>query len=106
MKLNNEGFQNLHYSLNNRNHQAKEKQIGSICSKNRGIPDMHTGSLWGGKGRYEDFDIEETPWPVSASELYRLSDRRLSAKLVSTFADREMSRSQRNGSLKAVISLL
>jgi CBS-domain-containing membrane protein len=29
----------------------------------------------------------KTPWPESASELYRPSDRRLSAKLVSTFAD-------------------
>jgi hypothetical protein len=28
------------------------------------------------------------PWPVSASELYRPSNRRLSAKLVSTFADK------------------
>jgi hypothetical protein len=29
-----------------------------------------------------------SPWPESASELYRPSDRRLSAKLVPTFADR------------------
>jgi hypothetical protein len=29
-----------------------------------------------------------TPWPYSASELYRASDRRLSAKLVPAFADR------------------
>jgi hypothetical protein len=29
-----------------------------------------------------------TPWSESASELYRPSDRRLSAKLVPTFADR------------------
>jgi hypothetical protein len=29
-----------------------------------------------------------TPWPESASELYRLSDRLLSAKFVPTFADR------------------
>jgi hypothetical protein len=28
---------------------------------------------------------KETPWPQSASELYRPSDRRLSAKLVPTF---------------------
>jgi hypothetical protein len=32
--------------------------------------------------------LKKTPWPESASELYRPSDRRLSAKLVSTFADR------------------
>jgi hypothetical protein len=31
---------------------------------------------------------KKTPWPESASELFRLSDSRLSAKLVSTFADR------------------
>jgi CBS-domain-containing membrane protein len=31
---------------------------------------------------------KKTPWPESASELYRPSDRRLSEKLVPTFADR------------------
>jgi hypothetical protein len=30
----------------------------------------------------------QTPWPESASELYRPRDRRLLAKLVPTFADR------------------
>jgi hypothetical protein len=30
----------------------------------------------------------ETPWPEYASDLYRPSDRRLSAKLVPTFSDR------------------
>jgi hypothetical protein len=37
-----------------------------------------------------DYDLhnKQTPWPESASELYRPSDRRLSAKLVPTFADR------------------
>jgi hypothetical protein len=44
-----------------------------------------------------------TPWPESASELYRPSDRLLSAKLVPTFADRGVSRSQRGGSPTAVI---
>jgi hypothetical protein len=39
-----------------------------------------------------------------ASELYRPSDRRLSAKLVPTFADRGVSRSQRDGPPTAVIS--
>jgi hypothetical protein len=32
---------------------------------------------------------KQTPWSESGSELYRPSDSRLSAKLVSTFADRE-----------------
>jgi hypothetical protein len=32
--------------------------------------------------------FEGTPWPESASELYRPSERRLSTKLVLTFADR------------------
>jgi hypothetical protein len=41
-------------------------------------------------------------WPESASELYRPNDHRLSAKLVPTFVERErereVPRSQRNGS--------
>jgi hypothetical protein len=41
-----------------------------------------------------------TPWPQSESELYRPSDRRLSAKLVPTFADRMAPRGQRDGSLR------
>jgi hypothetical protein len=38
---------------------------------------------------YEYKKKEQTPWSESASELYRPSDRRLSAKLVPTSADRE-----------------
>jgi hypothetical protein len=47
-------------------------------------------SLWWGfieknnKSKLE----KKTPWPESASELYRPSDRRLSAKLSPNFADR------------------
>jgi hypothetical protein len=37
---------------------------------------------------------KQTPWPESARELYRPSDRRLSAKLLPTFADIGVSRSQ------------
>jgi hypothetical protein len=44
-----------------------------------------------------------TPWPESANELYRPGDSHLSEKLVPTFAGRG-SRSQRGGSLTAVIS--
>jgi hypothetical protein len=43
--------------------------------------------------------LKETPWSESASEPYRLNDRRLSAKLVPTFADRGVPRGQRDGSL-------
>jgi hypothetical protein len=32
--------------------------------------------------------VEKSPWPESARELYRPSDRRLSAMLVPTFADK------------------
>jgi hypothetical protein len=39
------------------------------------------------------------PWPVSASELYRPSDRRLSVKLVPTLAERGVPSGQRDGSL-------
>jgi hypothetical protein len=31
---------------------------------------------------------KQTPWPESVSELYRPSDRSMSAKLISTFVDR------------------
>jgi hypothetical protein len=48
-------------------------------------------SLW---GRTSFLYNRQTPWPQSASELYRPSDRRLSAKLVSTFADRRVSSGQ------------
>jgi hypothetical protein len=36
-----------------------------------------------------NIEQKQTPWPESASELYRPSDRRLSTKLVSPSADRE-----------------
>jgi hypothetical protein len=48
---------------------------------------------------------KQTPWSESASELYRPSDRRLSAKLVPTFANRGVSRGQSDGSLTAEISV-
>jgi hypothetical protein len=38
--------------------------------------------------RVHSMPRKKTPWPESANELYRPSDRRLSAKLVPTFADR------------------
>jgi hypothetical protein len=46
-----------------------------------------------------------TPWLDSASELYRPSDRLLSATLVPTFAGRGVSHGQCGGSLTAVISV-
>jgi hypothetical protein len=44
--------------------------------------------------------LKKTPWPESAIELYRPSDRRLSAKLVPTFADRGVPRGRGDGSLQ------
>jgi hypothetical protein len=41
-----------------------------------------------------------TPWPESTSELYRPKYRRMSAKLVPNFADRGVSRCQRDESLR------
>jgi hypothetical protein len=46
---------------------------------------------------------KQTPWPESANELYRPRDRRLSVKLVPTFADGGVSRSQRGDFPTAVI---
>jgi hypothetical protein len=48
---------------------------------------------------------KRTQWPESASELYRPSDRRLSAKLVLALVDRGVLRSQLSGSLMGVISV-
>jgi hypothetical protein len=49
---------------------------------------------------------KKAPWPGSTRELYRLSDRRLSVKLLPTFANRGVSRSPRGGSPTTVISFL
>jgi hypothetical protein len=46
-----------------------------------------------------------TPWLESEGELYRPNNRRLSAKLVPTFADRGMSHGQCGGSPTAIISV-
>jgi hypothetical protein len=48
---------------------------------------------------------QQTPWTESAKKLYEPSDRRLSSKVVSTFSDKEVSRSQRGGSPATVISV-
>jgi hypothetical protein len=37
---------------------------------------------------FSEMSVSETPWPESTSELYQPSDSRLSAKLMTTFADR------------------
>jgi hypothetical protein len=48
---------------------------------------------------------KQTPWPQSASDLYRPIDHRLSAKLVPTFSDRGLLRIQRGGSRTTLISV-
>jgi hypothetical protein len=50
--------------------------------------------------------VYKTPWPESAKELYRTSDRRLSTKLVPTSGYRGVSRSQRGGSLSRNLGFL
>jgi hypothetical protein len=54
----------------------------------------------------EENKKQQTPWSESASEQYRPSDRRLSAKLVPTFADRGVPRGQRDGSLQPYLGFL
>jgi hypothetical protein len=49
---------------------------------------MEKGSFANQSMPIQKFKNFITPWPWSESELYRPSDRRLSAKLVPTFADR------------------
>jgi hypothetical protein len=46
-----------------------------------------------------------TPWPESVNEFYRPNDRTLSEKLVPSFEDRGVSRSERGGSPTAVIQV-
>jgi hypothetical protein len=48
-----------------------------------------------------NFDLKKTPQHESASELYRPSDRRLTAKLVPTLGDRGVSRGQCDGLLRS-----
>jgi hypothetical protein len=43
---------------------------------------------------------DTAPWSQSASELYRPSDRRLTAKWLPTFSDRGVPHGQRDGSLR------
>jgi hypothetical protein len=60
------------------------------------IPEEMCGTVWYVAVRRRELEgphwkqgqRRQTPWPESASELYRPSDRRLSTKLVPTFADR------------------
>jgi hypothetical protein len=52
------------------------------------MPTRQTGLKPGLIGLADKDQKKKTPWPQSASELYRPSDRRLFAKLVPTFADR------------------
>jgi hypothetical protein len=59
--------------------------------------------FWGYIVTLEGQTKKQTPWPKSASELYRASEGRLSVKLVPIFADRRMSRSQSGGFPTAVI---
>jgi hypothetical protein len=49
---------------------------------------------------------KQTPWPESARELYRQSERRLLAKLVPTFWDRGVSSSQGGGPLRPYLGFL
>jgi hypothetical protein len=58
-------------------HQCCRKSKGPLLSKFRAIVNKHKKKK-----------KKKTPWSESASELYRPSDRRLSAKLLPTCADR------------------
>jgi hypothetical protein len=49
---------------------------------------------------------QRTPWPESATELYRPSDHRLSTKLVPTSCRWRVSRGERDGSLRHILGFL
>jgi hypothetical protein len=63
------------------------------------------GTILRSENYFHDKIKNGTPWHESASELYRPSDRRLSEKLVPTFANRGVSRSQHGGSSTPVFSV-
>jgi hypothetical protein len=67
---------------------------------------VHVSTLFGLLFCIKIKNKQQTPWSESASQLHRTCDLRLLAKLVPTFADREVSRSQRGVSPIAVISVL
>jgi hypothetical protein len=62
-----------------------EEEIKETCHRENMIPEF-----WGAgiQKAAVAINMNKTPWFKSASELYRPSDRRLSARLVPTFGDR------------------
>jgi hypothetical protein len=67
------------YSINSA--ITSEKLLGE-CNTKTGKEDIFKATI------ENDIPKKKTPWSESASELYRPSDRRLSAKLLPTFADK------------------
>jgi hypothetical protein len=67
-------------------------QLRLLFSGAARVPRMEQTVKWAPRRMYlvRQQKLIKTPWPESASELYRQSDLRLSAKLVQTFADRRL----------------
>jgi hypothetical protein len=81
------------FRLNSEQWQRFLPYIPTTCwsklpSYYRILPDFGSSSVIFSVVVFAVASIKKTPWAESASELYRPSDRRLSAKLVPTFADR------------------
>jgi hypothetical protein len=74
--------------------QSRHRHLLPRSRKRGSILPLPNTSSWGGQT-----NKQQTLWPESASELYRPSDRRFSAKLVATFADSGW-RGQCDGSLR------
>jgi hypothetical protein len=70
--------------------KQSHKQIKKRVVTGQKCKNKHASELAEKEWITSGLTIKQTPWPWSASELYRptKSDRRLSAKLVPTFADR------------------
>jgi hypothetical protein len=73
-------------------------QFGEINKKEPNLRGIYINSIVDSRIFTLIMNKQQTPWPEFSSELYRPSDCRLSAKLVPTFVDRGVSRSQRDGS--------
>jgi hypothetical protein len=63
----------------------KVNKVDILCFAKNGMTENFINIA---TGRIFYITLKRTTWPESASELYRRSDRRLSAKLIPTFADR------------------
>jgi hypothetical protein len=88
------------YSVRNRRSISNDEYKFTICAHTHTHTHAHKHTHTHTHTHTHAHTHNLTPWSESASELYRPSDLRLSAKWVPTFTDRGVPRYQRDGSLR------